>query len=167
MIKNFQTYKTKNINWEEIKQLINQGKSNKDILNQTGIPYWTLRKYLPQFYIKKLSRNNKIKQGLSNRTKDGQVALYEKLRKEINQGKHKCEICKSKRNIEIHHKERLHYDKEWRYWKADNFNNEKKNIRFLCNSCHQKLHWKEDKRVMKVPQDSITGRFIKKEVIIV
>ena len=64
------------------------------------------------------------------------------------------------KNVQIHHKEKLKYDKKWRNWKAVNFKNYKKDVEFLCSSCHQKLHYKKLGRVSKVKHDKKTGRFI-------
>lgn len=124
----------------------------------------TIYKYVKGFsseLYNKLRENSRKKQGEVNRIRGGQVALYNKIRKEIDLDNKKCEICGSCKNIEIHHKERLHrYNNEYNFWKADNFNNDKNNIRILCNSCHQKLHWQEGDRILKVKQDLVTGRFI-------
>lgn len=98
-------------------------------------------------------------------TRGGQAALYRKLRLLINEGKICCENCKSKKNVEIHHKDKLKYDEQWRNWKAENFNNDKDNISFLCNSCHQKLHYRVLGRKSLVKHDEKTGRFISNEDI--
>lgn len=44
----------------------------------------------------------------------------------IMQRKHKCELCKTNKNLEVHHK------KEW-------YNNEDEDLEILCSECHMKI----------------------------
>ena len=130
----------------QIKQLASKGLSAKqigDVLKVSNTTCYNYAKFFNDDELKcKLKSNGIIRRNTSN-YKDGQRALYERLREECKQGKHRCEICGSSKHIEIHHKEKLQYDDNYCYWKTPNFNNEKDNIQFLCNSCHQKLHYRK------------------------
>lgn len=157
--------KIKELDFDKIKGLIDDELSTPELSRVLGISIPTVRKYvqkeIPEYY-QKLLKNGKIKQSLAN-YKDGQASLYRQLLRECRRNEHPCEECGTLRNIEIHHKEKLHYDKQYRNWKADNFNNNKENIIFLCNSCHQKLHYRELGKECKVKKDPETGRFLKKD----
>lgn len=151
--------------YEKVKRMVDNDLDSFEIAKVLKVSNVTIYNILKSFkdekYLKLLRINGRKKQALAN-FKNGQAALYEKLRKEVRNNKIKCEKCDSDRNVEIHHKERIHYDKEWNGWKADNWKHNKENIIFLCNSCHQKLHWKEDSRISKL-KHGLGGRFIKNE----
>ncbi|MEK6879924.1 MAG: hypothetical protein AABY22_09970 [Nanoarchaeota archaeon] len=139
----------------EVDNYVNQNKSSSEIANILKVSAPTIKKYASNK--NKLFNINKNCQYKSN-YKNGQSALYMKLRKEIKFGSHSCEYCNTQRNVEIHHKEKLNHKD---YWKATNFNNYKENILFLCNSCHQKLHYRTLDKIHKVNHDPQTGRFLR------
>jgi 5-methylcytosine-specific restriction endonuclease McrA len=73
------------------------------------------------------------------------ITLYRKSKKDS------CEICGSKENLIVHHKD------------EDRFNNKNNNLKTLCRSCHQRghkvfLNFKEAYK--KEPRDK-KGRFSK------
>ena len=149
-----------------IERLIHEKNSSGEIVKKINISQPTIYKILKKLKKTQLElelRDIGYKKIISSNYKNGQSALYEKIRKRIKTNNIKCENCNSLKNVEIHHKEKIHYDKNWNAFKADNWNNSRDNIIFLCNSCHQKLHWKDGSRILKVKQNKETGRFIKNE----
>ncbi len=153
------------INWNEIFKKIEDGKSIGAISKNVDICGATIKKYVlikRKDLINKIKENGRLAQVMYS-YKNGQSKLYVELRKSIRAGQIVCEKCGSNKNVQIHHKEELHYDEKYRMWKADNFNNEKDNVLFLCSSCHQKLHYRELGRKHKVKHCKKTGRFLKNE----
>jgi len=157
--------KIKNTNWEEIFKLVEKGMSTGAISEKVSLSPPTIFKYIkikrPDL-VSKIYENGKNEQIMA-RYKDGQSAKYVKLRKLIKEKKIICQKCGSDRSVEIHHKEKLNYDKFYRAWKTDNFNNNDDNVLFYCNSCHQKLHYRKLGRISKVQHCPKTGRFIKNQ----
>ena len=73
-----------------------------------------------------------VKVGQSKQTyRCAHLSAY-RLAYEILGKEKRCEICGSKRNIDVHHK-----DKNYR-------NNTAENIMIVCRSCHMKLHRNKD-----------------------
>ena len=149
----------KKIDLKSLVELINKGLSISDIKKEMNVSshsvYSNIKFFKPDILFK-LKKNNLNKLN----SKGGQMAIYKKLRNEIKEGKHRCEQCGSLKHIEIHHKISIHYDSNYRYWKADNFNNNIDNIIFLCNSCHQILHYNKYGRKPNEKRDLKTGRYI-------
>jgi 5-methylcytosine-specific restriction endonuclease McrA len=140
--------------------LVDKGFSVGQIVKKLNISSPTIRKYVNNEDKKQLIINNinihKIaiknipyEKRIKGKYKNGQTGLYRKLRVEINQGKHSCIKCGSFKNVVIHHKEKLHYDKSYQSWKADNFRNNREDIEFLCASCHLKEHYNKYQRIRK------------------
>lgn len=145
--------------FKTIKEEIPKGKSSVDIAKIFNINSATVLKITKKMDLEeynKLKLNGEKKRNNSN-YKDGQSSLYMKLRKDIREGKISCEKCKTNKNVEIHHKEKINH---CQYWKATNFNNHKNNIMFLCNSCHQKHHYRNLDKVHKVNHCPKTGKFL-------
>ena len=91
---------------------------------------------------------------------NGQAGKYRRLRINIKKYKIPCE-CGSTKNVDIHHKEKVKYGESYSYPGKTNMNNDDDNILFLCNSCHQKVHYRELDRKHKVKHNPKNGRFVK------
>ena len=153
------------IDLEKIKTRIEEGVSISKISKELEISSPTIRKYAVAnfpFLINKIEKNALEGKAKAN-FKTGQQALYKKLRKECKEQLHACEKCGTKKNVEIHHKEKLIYNKNWANWKAPNFVNDLDKIIFLCNSCHQKKHYSELGRKCSLKRNK-KGQFLKKVI---
>ena len=145
--------KIKNLDFGLIKELIKKGKSSVDIAKVLEVSYPTILKYTKikfgeELYIK-LKRNGIKKKGESN-FKDGR-GITRRFKHD------KCQKCSSILNLEIHHINPAIYNKNCQM-KEGNHNPD--NLITLCNSCHQKVHYRELGRKHKVKHNSINGRFI-------
>lgn len=77
---------------------------------------WTQRKYCSK-------QCNYIREEPTHRT------TYHRLAREFQ--KSSCENCGSTENLDVHHRDR------------DYKNNDPKNLKTLCHSCHMKYHWQQ------------------------
>ena len=100
--------------------------------------------------IEKMFENGRHSKSINNyQYKNGQAGKYVRLRKYIIKNNIKCIECGTNKNVQIHHKEKLNYDKFFKMWKTNNFRNDIKDVLFLCGSCHQKLHYRKLNRRRK------------------
>lgn len=70
---------------------------------------------------------------------------YEKIRQEVlERDHHKCQLCGSSKNVEVHHK-----DGKGAEYDTDDMNNDKGNLITLCHRCHLTLEAMKRERAMK------------------
>ncbi len=146
--------KIKNLDLEKIKNLIKKGKSSVEIAKKLKVSYPTILKYVKlkleeKFFIelKQNGRNNK------KHFKDGR-GIYRRFKHD------KCQKCGSIENLEVHHIQPGTYNKN--YTKIIEGNHSPNNLITLCNSCHQKVHYRELGKKHMVNHSIKTGRFIRK-----
>jgi len=148
----------------ESKKLADKNLSSVEIAKKLNISQPSVfnfaRYFKDQDLINKLHKIGRINKGLAN-FKTGQAALYIKLRKEVKEKKIKCEDCGKDITVEIHHIKKQHYI-NGSYVLAEQMNNNPENIKYQCNSCHQKNHYKNYARRYNTLIDRNTGRYLKK-----
>lgn len=144
--------KIKNMDYAKIYKAIDQGLSANSVGEVVGLCGATVIKYLKDknhdMYVK-LRKN-----GLMNRKSryiDGR-GITRRFKTDI------CFDCGAKdKKLEIHHIKPCQYTKNYSY--AIKGDHSPDNLVTLCNSCHQKRHWKDGTRVHKVKHNSKNGRF--------
>lgn len=161
---------------KQIKKLINKGFAALDIANKLEVTDNGIRMFV----------NRKLGVRYANRLKkNGQEKLHRPQTEEANRKRtktfermygrpvtetrgylyripaNKCEKCgitKDKAQLIRHHIKKAVYTKTWRKITGDN---RESNIMILCNSCHQKLHYRKYGRKVGPKRDARTGRFLK------
>jgi 5-methylcytosine-specific restriction endonuclease McrA len=135
------------------KRLIEQGMSSVEMATQLNISWPTVHKYvkskLSQADYEKLIENGRANK-VTNRI-DGR-ATFSKYKKSS------CEKCGATGRLEMHHIKPAVYKDDWRGYEAGNHNPE--NLMTLCNSCHQKIHYRELGRKVGPHKDPKTGRWL-------
>lgn len=138
----------------QIRYLVIRGLCAIEIAKRVNVSYPTIVRTIKENFPKLsplLSRNGKSKRTLHH-IKDGR-AMYRRYKKDY------CENCGTKEGrLEIHHKKPAQYRGNWTITKGDH---SKENLITLCNSCHQKEHYRKLGRKMLVKKDPKTGRFLK------
>lgn len=74
----------------------------------------------------------------------------------------KCQRCESTEHLEIHHIQPVVYSENYSRVIAGNHSPD--NLITLCNSCHQKEHYRKLGRKHKVKHNVRNGRFVKNAV---
>ncbi len=113
-------------------ELAESGLTAAQIGEELGYSYPTILKYADQFGIKKIRENGKTRQ-FSAGLIDGR-ASYRKFKKS------NCESCGIGGRLEVHHKEAAKYNSKWQ---IQGGNHSQENLMTVCNSCHQKIHYRE------------------------
>ena len=132
-------------------------KTSAEIAKEIDVSYPTVFKYvktkLGDAKYNQLKNNGKEKKASSNYI-DGR-AICRKYKKPM------CQACGCKKNLEIHHISPVSYNSKG---VAIVGNHNKDNLMTLCNSCHQKVHYRKLGRKNKVTHDVRTGRFLSNEI---
>jgi predicted transcriptional regulator len=152
----------------ESKKLADKNLSSVEIAKKLNISQPSVfnfaRYFKDQDLINKLHKIGRINKGLAN-FKTGQATLYNKLRKEVKEKKIKCEDCGKDITIEIHHIKKQHYVNNYSYVPAEFMNNNPENIKYQCNSCHQKNHYRNYGRRPYILKNINTGKYLKKNEV--
>lgn len=118
--------------------IVDQKLSAQQIANRLSITYPTVRKRAKEKgLLAILDKNGRARQSRSNYV-DGR-ASYRKHKKD------RCQQCNSRNvRLEIHHIKPVVYNSTWStIIKGDH---SPSNLVTLCNSCHQKTHYREHRR---------------------
>lgn len=147
----------KETDWDLVKGMISQRESSVEIAKEVKLSYPTIIKYtrleLGEDLYDSLKNNGLLAKRMSN-YKDGR-GITRKYKKD------KCQVCETTKNLEMHHTVPAIYSENYQVFLSGNHNPE--NLMTLCNSCHQKLHYRELGKKSKVKHDPKNGRFIKNE----
>lgn len=118
----------------KLPSLINQGLSAPQIAKIFNCSYPTITKWAREIGLESALKNNGKDRQRKSLLKDGR-ASYRKYKKDS------CEDCGSTESLECHHKIPVVYSKDYKTIISGDHSRE--NIKTVCNSCHQKIHYRE------------------------
>jgi len=137
---------------QEIKNLASSGYSARGIGRELNIPKTSVIRLVKFLNIKEITDKNGRAIQHEKRFKDGR-SIFKKFKKSF------CEECGSTKNLEAHHIKPAKYKNNKTIVSGDH---SEENIMTLCNSCHQKKHYRE---LGRVPANSSGKTFYKKDVL--